>query len=271
MPELPEVEITRQGIAPYLTGQTIVHTVVRERRLRWPIPGELETTLKGQTIGAVERRGKYLLLRTDAGHIILHLGMSGSLRLLSHPVTPQKHDHVDIQLDAGYCLRLTDPRRFGALLWTPDPPAQHPLLRRLGPEPLSADFSAEYLRGLAKNSSRCVKLLIMDSQVVAGVGNIYANEALFMAGIDPLRAANRITLRRYRLLVAAIRQVLTAAIAQGGTTLRDFSGSDGKPGYFQRSLQVYGRGGEACGVCGGIISQQRIGQRSTYYCSRCQR
>lgn len=271
MPELPEVEITRQGIAPHLIGHRIVHTVVRERRLRWLIPAELEMTLKGQGISAVERRAKYLLLRADAGCILLHLGMSGSLRMLRQNTAAQKHDHVDIHLTTGHCLRFTDPRRFGALLWTTDPPEQHPLLQRLGPEPLGADFNGDYLYGVAQNSRRPVKLLIMDSHIVAGVGNIYANEALFKAKIHPLRAANKISLRRYQRLVVTIRQVLTAAIAQGGTTLRDFSGSDGKPGYFQLSLQVYGRTGATCGQCGATIKHQRLGQRSTYYCHRCQR
>jgi formamidopyrimidine-DNA glycosylase len=271
MPELPEVETTRQGIAPYATGQQVTRVLVRERRLRWPISLELEASFSGQVICDVQRRGKYLLFRTVQGTLLIHLGMSGSLRVLRQETPPQKHDHVDIWLANGDYLRFTDPRRFGALLWTSAPPEQHPLLRSLGPEPLETDFSAEYLYESARNRKVCVKLFIMDSRIVVGVGNIYANEALSLAGIHPLRSAKRISLRRYGCLVAAIQQVLKAAIAQGGTTLRDFVSSEGKPGYFQQSLRVYGRNRQPCQTCGQVIQTRRVGQRSTYYCPHCQR
>ena len=271
MPELPEVETIRQSIAPHLTGQTVTRVVVRERRLRWPVPPELETALSGQVVRAVERRAKYLLLRTSGGSALLHLGMSGRLRILPNQTTPQKHDHVDLELSSGYCLRLTDPRRFGALLWTVEPPERHPLLRNLGPEPLEEGFSAVYLYNLARGRKISVKSFIMDNRVVVGVGNIYANEALFMAGIGPTRPAGRISLARYGILVEAIREVLTAAIAQGGTTLRDFVSGTGKPGYFQQYLRVYGRARLSCVGCGALIQVRRQGQRATYYCPRCQR
>lgn len=270
MPELPEVEITRQGVAPYSKGQRVTHVVVRERRLRWPIPLELETSLSGQVISDVRRRGKYLLFCTDRGTLLVHLGMSGSLRVVQQNTPVQKHDHMDIWLANNYCLRFTDPRRFGALLWTLHAPAQHPLLRTLGPEPLEADFTAEYLYQLARRRKVSVKLFIMDSRIVVGVGNIYANEALSLAGIYPLRSASRISLRRYNSLVMAIQQVLRSAIAQGGTTLRDFVSSEGKPGYFQQSLRVYGRNHQPCQTCGQVIRFCRVGQRSTYYCPHCQ-
>lgn len=270
MPELPEVETTRQGIAPCTAGQRVTQVLVRERRLRWPIPLELESAFNGQVIVAVQRRGKYLLFRTAAGTLLMHLGMSGSLRVLRQTTPVQKHDHVDIWLANGYCLRFTDPRRFGALLWTSAPPEQHPLLCHLGPEPLEAEFTADYLYASARQRRVSVKSFIMDSRIVVGVGNIYANEALAVAGIYPLRAANRIALRRYKSLVAAIRQVLRAAITQGGTTLRDFVNGEGKAGYFQQSLRVYGRNSQPCLICGHIIQCRRVGQRSTYYCSHCQ-
>ncbi len=271
MPELPEVETTRRGIAPYLTGQTIMRVVVRERRLRWPVSSELEAALNATVIRAVERRAKYLLLRTDTGCVLVHLGMSGSLRILSRPTPAQKHDHVDIELASGHCLRFTDPRRFGAWLWTAEAPERHPLLRHLGPEPLEECFTAGYLHTLARGRSMPVKAFLMDSRVVAGVGNIYANEALFLAGINPLRAAGRIALIRYDILVRTIRDVLAAAILQGGTTLRDFVGGEGKTGYFQQYLQVYGREGCPCLVCGAPIRSRRLGQRGTFYCPHCQR
>lgn len=271
MPELPEVETTRLGIAPYSNGQRVTEVLIRERRLRWPIPLELESSFSGQVINEVQRRGKYLLFRTAEGTLLLHLGMSGSLRVLQQKTPVRKHDHVDIWLANGYCLRFTDPRRFGALLWTSNSPEQHPLLRTLGPEPLENDLTAEYLYKLAGKRKIPVKVFIMDSRIVVGVGNIYANEALYLAGIHPLRAVGRISLHRYGCLVATIRQVLGMAIAQGGTTLRDFVSSEGKPGYFQQCLRVYGRNLQPCQRCGQLIQSRRIGQRSTYYCPRCQR
>ena len=271
MPELPEVETTRRGITPHLLNNTITRVVVRERRLRWPIPEVLETALRGQSIASVERRAKYLILNFRRGHVLLHLGMSGSLRVLPMTTPIRKHDHVDLELSNGYCLRFTDPRRFGALLWTTDPPAQHPLLQHLGPEPLSDAFSATRLYTLSRGRQAPVKTFIMDSKIVVGVGNIYANEALFHAGISPMRAAGRISLARYEILVTAIRQVLEAAIEQGGTTLRDFVGSDGNRGYFRQQLTVYDRAGLSCINCGATVRMCRLGQRSTYYCAHCQR
>lgn len=271
MPELPEVETIRRGIAPYLSGQTVTRIVVRERRLRWPVPPALEERLSGQVIQNMERRGKYLLLRTEAGSALLHLGMSGRLRLLPNSAPVAKHDHVDIELAGGYCLRLTDPRRFGALLWTEEPLAHHPLLRHLGPEPLGESFTGAYLYALARGRRSPIKAFLMDSRVVVGVGNIYANEALFVAGIRPRRAAGRISTTRLQRLVEAVREVLEEAIRQGGTTLRDFVGGEGNPGYFQHSLRVYGRRRLPCLGCGEPIRLLRLAQRATYYCPRCQR
>lgn len=270
MPELPEVETTRRGIEPHLVGQRIAALRVRDRRLRWPVLDGLEQILPGQRIGGVERRAKYLLLRLDRGTLILHLGMSGSLRVLSAGTPAAKHDHLDLVLENTRCLRLRDPRRFGAVLWQPGEPYDHPLLRRLGPEPLSAGFDGDHLRRIALRKRIPVKNLIMDSQVVVGVGNIYANEALFLAGVHPQRRCNRISLARYRHLAATIQKVLAQAIEQGGTTLRDFANADGNPGYFALSLNVYGKTGEPCPGCGVAIKQRRIGQRSSYFCPRCQ-
>ena len=270
MPELPEVETTRRGIAPHLTGHRITAITVRNRQLRWPISDHLIATLPGEVIHAVERRGKYLLLRCDHGTLLLHLGMSGSLRLVSDTTPAGRHDPVDLQLDSGQRLRLTDPRRFGSLLWCEGDLADHPRLAHLGPEPLGEAFSGDHLYQQAAGRRVAVKNLIMDGHVVVGVGNIYANEALFCAGIDPRRAANRISRDRYQRLAEAIRQVLQRAIDAGGTTLRDFVGGDGKPGYFRQQLQVYGRGGEPCERCGSALQVERIGQRSSVYCRRCQ-
>ena len=271
MPELPEVETTRRGIAPHLVGQRVTHVTVRDARLRWPVPRALARELPGQTLHAVDRRGKYLLLRADTGTVILHLGMSGSVRLLPSDTPAGKHEHVDIALDNGQCLRLTDPRRFGSLHWTHADPLAHPLLVDLGPEPLSADFTGESLHAHAQGRKVSVKQFLMDSHTVVGVGNIYASEALFLAGIDPRRAAGRIAAPRYQRLVQAIKTVLTASIKQGGTTLRDFSGGDGKPGYFKQHLRVYGREGEPCTACGQPIRLIRQGQRASYLCAQCQR
>ena len=271
MPELPEVETTRRGIEPHLAGRRVTGLILRQRRLRWPIPRALERALPGQIVRGVRRRGKYLLLDTDAGTALLHLGMSGSLRILPADTPPGKHDHVDILLDDGRCLRFTDPRRFGALLWTSGDAAAHELLAELGPEPLSDAFDGAYLAAAARGRKVAVKHFIMDSHVVVGVGNIYANEALFMAGIHPTRPAGRISRERYAALAAAIKEVLAASIAMGGTTLRDFVGGDGKPGYFKQTLRVYDRLGEPCRRCGAPIRGRRIGQRSSFYCAQCQR
>jgi formamidopyrimidine-DNA glycosylase len=244
--------------------------LVREARLRWPVPEQLPDRLQGQLIDAVERRAKYLLFRTAAGTLLVHLGMSGSLRVVSPEQVPGKHDHIDVQLHNGACLRYNDPRRFGCFLWL-EPGEQHPLLQELGPEPLSAEFDGELLYRRSRGRRVPVKSLIMNGQVVVGVGNIYANEALFLAGIDPRRSAGRISAARYRVLAGCIKQVLTSAIEQGGTTLRDFVGGDGKPGYFAQQLYVYGRGGSPCKRCGDVLRESRLGQRTTVFCVTCQR
>lgn len=271
MPELPEVETTRRGIAPHLIGRTVTGVVVRQPRLRWPVPAELGTLLVGRSITAVERRAKYLLIPFPDGALILHLGMSGSLRIIRGDEPPSVHDHVDIQLDNGQALRLHDPRRFGAVLWVEGDPQRHPLLAHLGPEPLTDAFTGAYLFERARGRNAAVKTFLMDGQVVVGVGNIYANEALFAAGIRPDRPAGKISRPRYERLVAEVKRVLARSIEQGGTTLRDFVGGDGKPGYFKQQLFVYGRGDQPCKVCEGTLVETRLGQRSTVWCRRCQR
>jgi len=271
MPELPEVETTRRGLEPYLLGQRVRAVQVRQRSLRWPVPRALERDLPGQDIDCVRRRAKYLLLDTAAGTLISHLGMSGSYRLVRPGTPPAAHDHVDIGLASGWVLRYTDPRRFGCLLWTRRDPAQHRLLRDLGPEPLEGGFSGEYLYRRARGRRGAIKPFIMDAGIVVGVGNIYASESLHRAGIHPRRPAGRVSLARMQRLAGTIRQVLGEAITAGGTTLRDFAGSDGQPGYFSRSLMVYGRAGEPCLRCGASLRQEVMGQRSTYFCPACQR
>ncbi|BCX82298.1 formamidopyrimidine-DNA glycosylase [Methylomarinovum caldicuralii] len=270
MPELPEVETTRRGLEPHLRGRRIVSVRVRQPRLRWPVADGLAGQVCGQTIRALQRRGKYLLLQLETGHLIVHLGMSGSLRL-TDTATFGKHDHVIFTLDDGRSLVLRDPRRFGAVLWWPGPVEDHPLLRDLGPEPLSPDFDGAWLYRRSRGSRRAVKQFLMDQHVVAGIGNIYANEALFAAGIDPRRPAGRIGRRRYDCLAAAVKAVLERAIVQGGTTLRDFVNDKGQPGYFQLALQVYGREGQPCPRCHTPIERITLGQRATYLCPRCQR
>lgn len=271
MPELPEVETTARGIAPWVEGRRISKVTVRQRALRWPVPVSLAQCLTGLEIEHVGRRGKYLLLRTRAGHLMIHLGMSGSLRIASEGEALKKHDHLDIALSGGSILRFHDPRRFGSVHWLEGDPLQHPLLSELGPEPLSDAFTADYLFARSRRKQVAIKTFIMDSHVVVGVGNIYANEALFRAGILPTRKAGSVSRQRYALLVEAIREVLAQAIASGGTTLRDFVGGDGKPGYFVQELSVYGRAGEACKQCGAALTEVRLGQRATVYCRRCQR
>jgi formamidopyrimidine-DNA glycosylase len=271
MPELPEVETTRRGIAPYLEGKRVSGVIVRSGKLRRPVSPELPDELPGRTILRVERRGKYLLLRTDRGTVILHLGMSGHLRLVQAETPPEKHDHLDIVLEKDRALRFTDPRRFGLALWTTGDPLGHPLLAGLGPEPLEEDFTGDYLFLASRGRSLAVKQFIMDGRTVAGVGNIYANEALFRAGIHPARPAGKISRVRCRRLAQAIRGVLTDAIAMGGTTLRDFRNGEGKPGYFRLRLDVYGREGEPCTKCGAAIRQSRQGGRATCFCRKCQR
>lgn len=270
MPELPEVETTRRGIEPHVVGQRVRRVIVRDARLRWPVPEDLDVRLSGQRIEAVERRAKYLLIRAESGTLIGHLGMSGSLRLVPADQPPAKHEHVDIELESGLSLRYTDPRRFGALLWSQDPHA-HVLLSKLGPEPLTDAFDGGRLFELSCGRSMAVKPFIMDNAVVVGVGNIYAAEALFAAGIDPRRAAGSISRARYDRLAEEIKKVLARSIESGGTTLRDFIGGDGAPGYFKQELFVYGRKGEFCKLCGTGLKEIRLGQRASVYCGKCQR
>ena len=271
MPELPEVETTRRGIAPHITGVEVVRVTVRNPRLRRPVPRDLARNLAGRRVASIDRRGKYLLLDMDAGTVIVHLGMSGSLRIVSPALPPGKHDHVDIEFANGVSLRLCDPRRFGLVLWTRAAPLAHPLLRGLGPEPLDDVFDGDYLFECARGRRVAIKQLLMNARIVVGVGNIYVNEALFLAGVHPQRAAGRIARERCGRIAEAVRTVLHAAIAQGGTTLRDFYYGDNRPGYFGQSLRVYGRADEPCPRCGTAIRQITQGQRSTYYCPRCQR
>ena len=270
MPELPEVETTLRGIQPHLENQRIARVIVRDPRLRWPVPPEVSKA-EGQRFVSLSRRGKYLLLKLQQGGLIIHLGMSGSLRILNHCLTPEKHDHVDVELESGVCLRFNDPRRFGAFLWVEGDMELHELIRDLGPEPLSADFTADHLFKCSRGRKVAIKNFIMNGRIVVGVGNIYASEALFMAGIHPQRAAGRVSVRRYEGLTAAIRDVLARAIRKGGTSLRDFVNSEGSPGYFAQELLVYDRAGSGCFQCGTAIRQKVIGQRSSYYCPSCQR
>ena len=270
MPELPEVETTRRGIAPHIERQVIRAVLVRERRLRWPVPANLEATLSGQRLHRVERRAKYLVMQFDSGWLLLHLGMSGSLRIVDAGQAIGKHDHLDFVFKNGIILRFCDPRRFGSVHWQTAEPQLHPLLKNLEPEPLEDSFNATYLHARSSKKVVAVKSFIMNSSVVVGVGNIYANEALYRAGVRPTRAAGRIALPRYQRLVVEIKTVLREAIAEGGTTLRDFVGGDGQAGYFRVSLQAYGRGGEACLKCSQPLKSIRLGQRATVFCAKCQ-
>ena len=268
MPELPEVETTRRGIAPHLIGRRVDELVLHSRALRWPVPPSLPRLLQGQRIDAVTRRAKYLLLRTAPGDVLVHLGMSGSLRVLPRGTPLRKHDHVDLVLDTGKTLRFNDPRRFGCWLWQPAG-RTHDLLAGLGPEPLDAGFDGDYLWRRARRRRAPVKNFLMDQRIVVGVGNIYAAEALFRAGIAPQRAAGRISRERYRLLAEGVREILEHAIRRGGTTLRDFVQPDGEPGYFEQDLDVYGREGDACHRCGTPIRSLVLGARASCYCPSC--
>lgn len=270
VPELPEVETTRRGLAPHLVGRTVLGLDIRQPRLRWPIPAALRKALPGQRILDVERRAKYLLVHTEPGSALLHLGMSGSLRVLPAGTPVGTHDHVDWRLDSGRVLRYTDPRRFGCQLWQARGEV-HPLLAALGPEPLSDAFDGEHLWLRSRGRSAAVKIFLMDQAIVVGVGNIYAAEALFAAGIHPKRTAGSVSRTRYARLADEVRRILNYAITRGGTTLRDFLSPDGAPGYFEQELFVYGRAGEPCKVCGTPIKAIPLGQRSTFYCPRCQR
>jgi len=271
MPELPEVETTRRGIAPHIEGQRVSRILVRQPRLRWPIPETVLERLPPAQLHRVRRRAKYLLLEFETGHLLMHLGMSGSLHIVDPQHDAGKHDHLDLVFDNGQALRLTDPRRFGAVLWLGADPLEHPLLARLGPEPFSNEFAGSYLYRLSRGRKLPVKQFIMNQHIVTGVGNIYASEALFHSGIRPTRPAGKISAVRYQHLADAIKEVLAQAIAQGGTTLRDFVGGDGKPGYFQQQLHVYGRTGLPCSRCGHPLQETRLGNRSSVYCSHCQR
>jgi formamidopyrimidine-DNA glycosylase len=264
------VETTRRGIAPRLVGARVDRVVVRDRRLRWPVASGLEAQLAGTVIDAVDRRAKYLLLRTARGTVIAHLGMSGSMRFVTQEIEPKRHDHVDICMESGDILRFNDPRRFGCMLWTEEPPEAHPLLAALGPEPLGDDFDGAYLRATARGRRVAIKQHIMNAGIVVGVGNIYASESLFRAGIHPKRAAGRVSLHRMENLAESIKAVLEESIRYGGTTLRDFYSGEGKPGYFRHELRVYGRSDEPCVSCGEPIRQVVLGQRSTFYCVNCQ-
>ena len=275
MPELPEVETTRRGLLPHVAGRRVEHVLLRRPDLRWPIPREVEELLPEQRIDGIRRRAKYLLLDTAAGSALLHLGMSGSLRVLPEDTPVRAHDHVDIALvgedgKLDRVLRFNDPRRFGCLLWQP-PGEVHPLLAGLGPEPLSDDFDGDYLFARSRGRAAPVKTFLMDQAVVVGVGNIYAAEALFMAGISPLREAGKVSRARYVALADAVKAILAHAIARGGTTLRDFISPDGAPGYFEQELLVYGRGGEPCPRCGRTLKRAPIGQRASVWCGHCQR
>lgn len=270
MPELPEVETTRRGVEPHVIGCRVVRVVVRNPRLRWRVPDKLIRELPGQTIQSVGRRGKYLLFTTLAGTMIVHLGMSGSLRVVPCEQAADIYEHVDIVIENGDCLRLRDPRRFGAVLWTSGDPQKHKLLRHLGPEPLTADFTGDYLFQKSRGRQRAIRDFLLDSRIVAGIGNIYANEALFVAGLRPTSAAGRINRIRFERLAEAIRETLGHALKAGGTTLRDFRNGRGEPGYFQLSLNVYGRAGEPCRGCGTVIKALKRGQRTAYFCPNCQ-
>ncbi|XQW85273.1 bifunctional DNA-formamidopyrimidine glycosylase/DNA-(apurinic or apyrimidinic site) lyase [Thalassotalea piscium] len=270
MPELPEVEVCRQGISPHLCGHKVLDVIVRHTQLRWPIPAEVKNII-GDELISVDRRSKYLLLKFRQGTLVIHLGMSGSIRVLDGFPEIKKHDHFDLTFSNNKCLRFNDPRRFGAILWFEQHIDQQGLLAKLGPEPLSEDFALGYLFEKAKNRKVPIKAFIMNSHIVVGVGNIYANEALFLAGILPSTPVNQITKKRFDKLTQIIKEVLAAAIVQGGTTLKDFTQADGKPGYFAQELNVYGRAGKKCVVCESILEEIRQSNRSSVFCSNCQR
>ena len=271
MPELPEVETTRRGLAPHLEGHTIARVGIHAPKLRWAIPTELAALLPGRAIRRIERRGKYLLFDCEAGWLLVHLGMSGSLRVVPTTTARGPYDHFELTLDNGQALRLRDPRRFGAVLWAGSTPMTHPLLAPMGVEPMTPDFTADYLYQHTRSRSAAIKQVIMDSHLVVGVGNIYASEALFGAGIRPQTPAHKLSRPRCARLVEAINATLTRAIASGGSTLRDFVRVDGEPGYFQLEVFVYGRAGEPCRRCGTPVRQIKQGQRSTFYCAVCQK
>ena len=270
MPELPEVETTRRGISKYVVGKRITNILIRERRLRWLIPKNLNEILKNTCVIKLTRRAKYLLFYTNKGCLIVHLGMSGSLRVVKNNQEHIKHDHVDFIFESEYILRFHDPRKFGSILWTDKDPTSHKLIAHLGPEPLSEEFNDDYLYAKSKKHSLSIKSFIMNNKVVVGIGNIYANEALFLAGINPKCKVSRISKKRYKILIASIKKILTKAITKGGTTLRDYVSGDGLPGYFANELKVYNRSGELCSKCKKKIKTIKQNQRSTFYCAFCQ-
>lgn len=270
MPELPEVETTRRGIEGVLLQQRVLYLIVRERRLRWPVPDNLEQQLEGQKVLSVRRRAKYILIELETGCLIWHLGMSGSISVVDENAPLKKHDHIDLVLQSGKAIRFNDPRRFGCLLWSQEDVQKHTLLATLGPEPLEDGFDGDYLYRKSRGRKRALKNFIMDQKIVVGVGNIYASEALFGAGILPGQAAARVSKRQYQALVEHIKRVLAEAITQGGTTLKDFQQVDGKPGYFKQRLMVYGRAGQVCEQCDATILKKVIGQRASFYCPVCQ-
>lgn len=271
MPELPEVETTLRGIEKHIIGKTVSKVVIRTDKLRWPIPKTLKRYLKDQTIDSVERRAKYIFINTNKGSVIVHLGMTGSLRVIDTKTPLQKHEHIDIQFTNGKVLRYKDARKFGAFLWTKDKPHEHELITRLGPEPLSDEFNVDYLFATCRKRKAAIKTHIMNQNIVVGIGNIYASEALFKAGIHPTKAAHRVSKEKLKLLVNMSKQTLRSAIKQGGTTLQDYINADGAPGYFAIKLKVYGREGEPCPVCAKPIKSKAIGQRNSFYCTTCQK
>jgi formamidopyrimidine-DNA glycosylase len=270
MPELPEVETIMRGLVPHLEGTTIHDVIIRCAQLRWPIPSDLKNILSTQKILALSRRGKYLLVRFTTGTLIIHLGMSGSIRLLTQITPPKPHDHMDLVLSNQMLLRYNDPRRFGAILWTEDDPHQHVLLKSMGIEPFDLNFTGEFLKQLALTRHTPIKSFIMNNKIVVGVGNIYAAEALFLTGIHPLTPTNLISLPQFNRLVTSIQAILKHAISEGGTTLKDFVNTEGKPGYFSQKLSVYGRAGLPCTVCQSHLQSIKLGQRSTVFCEKCQ-
>jgi len=270
MPELPEVTTTINGIRPYFQGAVIADLVIREKRLRWPIRADLKQRIQGCKVIDTQRRAKYIVVILDRGGLLIHLGMTGSFRITNSQTTPEKHDHFDFITDAGVVIRYRDPRRFGSLIFCEEDPYQHERLSKLGLEPLEADFTGKYLYHMSRARKMAVKAFIMDQSVVVGVGNIYASESLFLAGIHPRRKCSRISISRYQKLANAIKKILTNSIDMGGTTIQNFAGTDGRPGYFEQQLLVYGRVGKPCDYCGRLISSQVIAQRSSFYCNQCQ-
>ena len=270
MPELPEVETTRLGIVSHLKGKKIEQVIIYQPKLRWPIPVNLPQLIKGKTINDITRRGKYLLFHFKNGTMLIHLGMSGSLRLTHNKVEKDPHEHIEFIIGNKYSLRLRDPRRFGAVLWTSSDPAHHLLLDKLGPEPLEKEFKPAYLYEKSRKRKTSIKDFLMNSHIVAGLGNIYVNESLYVAGIRPTRKTGKVTKDESQKLVSAIKKILRKSLKAGGTTLRDFSGTNGEPGYFKQQLLIYGRDNKSCDKCGGKIKRIKQGQRSSYYCPNCQ-